>query len=421
MSTNQNHDRVSDPFLQTDAERRARAKASFWSMLGTLWRRRMLIIGVTTAAAVLSIVISLTLANWFKAQTRLLLPARSSSGLLSGALLGSLPSSAGSLLGGITGDYQRYLSILDSRTVKESVAERFNLVEVYDVAESNAPLHAAVEVLDGNIDFVIDEEYNHLSVQVYDRDPQRAADMANFFVDELQRINAELASQSAGAFRRYVEQRYEDNEAELDSVMYALSALQEHYGVLDLETQGEMFYTGMTEMRLSIFEAEIAYERLQSMYGDENSAVQATREAVRAANRKYNAAMEGGERMLPVPQDSLPSVARQFVDLKQQQLVLAKIIEYTRPVLEEARLEEQRKIEAVQVVDVATPPVKKARPFRALIVMASTASGFILAVLYVLLLAWWRRNYADFAHRLKAASADPAVSPPPPVETPTSP
>ncbi len=420
MSTNQNHDRVSDPFLQTDAERRVWAEQSFWSMLGTLWRRRMLITGITTAAAVLSIVISLTLANWFKAQTRLLLPARSSTGLLSGAILGSLPSSASSLLGGVTGDYQRYLSILGSRTVKESVAERFNLVEVYDVAESDAPLHAAVEVLDGNIDFVIDEEYNHLSVQVYDRDPQRAADMANFFVDELQRINAALASQSAGDFRRYVEQRYESTEAELDSAMYALSALQERYGVLDLETQGEMFYTGMTEMRLSIFEAEIAYERLLNMYGDENSAVQAAREAVRAANRKYNAAMEGQERMLPVPQDSLPSVARQFVDLQQQQLVLAKIIEFTRPVLEEARLEEHRKIEAVQVVDVATPPVKKARPRRSLIVMASTASGFILAVLYVLLLAWWRRNYADFAHRLRVASADPDGSPPP-IETPASP
>ncbi len=94
MSTNQNHDRVSDPFLQTDTERRARAEQSFWSMLGTLWRRRMLIIGITAAAAVLSIVISLTLADWFKAQTRLLLPARSSSALLSGAILGSLPSSA---------------------------------------------------------------------------------------------------------------------------------------------------------------------------------------------------------------------------------------------------------------------------------------------------------------------------------------
>ena len=410
-----------DPFLQTDAARRARAEQSFWSMLGTLWRQRMLIVGITALAAVLSIVISLILTDSFKAQTRLLLPARGSSGLLSGAILGALPSSASSFLGGITGDYLRYLSILDSRTVKENVATHFNLVEVYDVADSKAPLHAALEVLDGNIEFVVDEEYNHLSVQVYDQDPQRAADMANFFVEELQRMNAELASQSAGAFRRYVEQRYENTETELDSVMNALTALQEHYGVLDLKTQGEVFYTGMTELRMSVFSLEIEYEQLLSMYGPDNSMVQTAQEAVRAANRKYNAAMEGSERILPVPQDSLPRVARQFVDLQQQQLILAKIIEFTRPVLEEARLEEQRKIEAVQVVDVATPPAKKARPFRALIVMASTASGFILAVVYVLLLAWWRRNYADFAHRLRVASADPAVSPPPPIETPASP
>ena len=420
MSTSQNHDRAADPFLQTDAERRARAEQTFWSMLGTLWRRRILIIGITTVAAVLSIVISLMLANWFMAQTRLLLPARGSTGLLSGAVLGNIPSSASSLLGGVTGDYQRYLSILSSRSVKENVVERFNLVEVYDVADSNAPVHAALEVLDGNADFVVDEEYNHLSVQVYDRDPQRAADMANFFVDELQRLNAQLASQSAGAFRRYVEQRYESTEAELDSVLYALSTLQERYGVVDLETQGEVFYTGMTELRLSVLSAEIEYERLLSMYGPENTAVQSAQDAVRAANRKYNEAMAGQERVLPVPQDSLPSVARQFLDLQQQQLVLAKIIEFSRPVLEEARLEEQRKIEAVQVVDVATPPVKKARPRRSIIVMASTLSGFILATLYVLAMAWWRRRYADFAYRLKAASADPAPSPPP-VETPTSP
>lgn len=410
-----------DPLLPTDAERRNRAEQTFWSILGTLWRGRLLIVGITAAAAVLSIIISLTLANWFKAQTRLLLPARSGSGLLSGAILGSLPPSASSLLGGVSGDYQRYLSILDSRTVKENVVARFNLIEAYDVADSEAPLPAALKVLDGNIAFVVDEEYNHLSVQVYDQDPQQAADMANFFVEELNRINAQLASQSAGAFRRYVEQRYENTEAELDSVMTALSALQERYGVVDLQTQGEAFYTGMIELRLSGMAAEVEYEQLRSMYGDENATVQAAQEAVRAATRKYNAAMAGHERMLPVAQDSLPRVVRQFVDLQQQQLILAKIIEFTRPVLEEARLEEQRKIEAVQVIDVATAAARKAKPFRALIVIASTASGFILAVLYVLLLAWWRRNYTAFALRLKAASADPTAQPPPPAETPASP
>ena len=61
------------------------------------------------------------------------------------------------------------------------------------------------------------------------------------------------------------------------------------------------------------------------------------------------------------------------------------------------------------------PPAKKARPWRALIVVSSTLSGFLLAVLYALLLAWWQRNHASLAHRLKTAGADPA----PPVESPT--
>ena len=413
MSTSSNRDRATDPFLQIDAERRARAEEMFWAMLGTLWRRRLFIVGLTAVAAVLSIVISLLMANWFMAQTRLLLPARSGSGLFSGALLGNLPSSASSLLGGITGDYQRYLSILDSRTVKENVVEQFNLATVYDLNDSAAPLHAAVEMLNGNIDFVVDEEYNHLAVQVYDQDPRRAADMANFFVDELNRINASLASQSAAAFRGYVEQRYQETEADLDSVLTALRDLQSRYGVVDLETQGQAFYTGMSDLRLNVMQVEIEYEQLRTAYGPNNSAVQSAREAVQSANRKYNAAMEGRERMLPVPQDSLPTLAYEMLKLEQEHLILARIVEYTRPVLEEARLEEKRKVEAVQVVDVATPPVKKARPWRALIVVSSTLSGFLLATFYVLALAWWRRHHADFAHRLQAASADPT---PPPIE-----
>lgn len=409
-----------DPLWATDAERRAQAQQTLWTMLGTLWRRRKLVAGVTGGAAVLAVVISLLLPNWYRAETRLLLPTSSGSNLLSGAL-GNISSTARSVLGGVTGDYQRYLSILDSRTVKENVIQRFDLIAVYDIEDGDEAMQAAIETLEGNLDFVVDEEYNHLSVQVYDQDPQRAADMANYFVEELNRINAELASQSAANFRRYVEHRYEETETELDSVLKATSQLQERYGVLNLETQGELFYTGVTELRLNALQLQIEYERLLSEYGPENSAVQAARQVARAANRQYNAAMEGQERMLPVPKDSLPAVARQLIALQQQQLTLAKVLEYTRPVLEEARLEEQRKVEAVQVVDVARPPSKKARPFRALIVIASTLSAFLLVALYVLLLAWWRRHHAEIARRLAAASDEPKPTAASPPRTPASP
>ena len=374
---------------------------------GALWRRRRLILAITGASAVASIVISLLLPNWYRAETRLLLPGRAASGLIAGLAAGNLPTAASSLLGGITGDYQRHLSILDSRTVKENVVRQFNLPEVYDLKDSDAPPFRALEKLEENIEFIVHEEYNYLVVRVYDRDPQRAADMANFFVDELNRINALLASQNAGAYREKVEQRYMVMEASLDSVNSAVRDLQARSGVINLAAQTEAFMTGIAEWRLNIVMAEVEYDRLYFLYGPDNSIVRSAQSAVASANKRYLAAIAGAERMMPVPQDSLPDLALQFVDLEKDRMVFSRIIEYMRPVLEESRLEEQRKQEAVQVVDLAVPPVEKAKPFRALIVVASTMSGFLLAALFVILAAWWRQGYARIAHRLRTSGSSP--------------
>ncbi len=372
--------------------------------LRTIWQRRWVVVGITGAAAVGAVIISLLLPAWYMAETRLLLPGRMASGLLS-ALAGgaSMPTTASSLLGGISGDYQRYLSILDSRTMKESVVGQFDLVVVYDVADSDAPQFRAIEVLSENLAFVVDQEYNHLSVRAFDKDPQRAADIANFVVAELNRRNAALASQNARAYREKVEVRYLAMEAELDSINNAVRDLQAHSGVLDIASQAEAFMTGMVEVRMSLLVTEVEHERLLYLYGEKNSATRSARRALDAVTAQYQAALEGQEAVMPVAQDSLPELARQFVDLETSRLILGQLVAYIRPVLEEARLEELRQIEAVEVIDAAVPPVDKARPARAVICVASTASGFMLSVAYVLLLAWWRKNYRTLARKLSPA------------------
>lgn len=391
----------------SDAEREARTDEAFWSTLGTLWRYRMVIIGVTGVAAVLSVVISLLLSNWYQASARLLLPARSGSGILAGAL-SELPSAAQSLLGDATGDYARYLAILSSRGVAERAVQAFDLMTVYETAESETPMSDAIEALRGNTEFVIDEEYDFLTVEVLDQDPERAADLANFYVAELTRRNAELSSQSAANFRRFIEERYQETEAKLDSVLNRLRDLQQEYGVMDLATQGQVFYESLAELRLQIIQAEAEYERLRSAYGSENSLVRQARQSLSSARQAYQQALSGGERLMPVAQDSLPQVTRQFYELEQERLILSELIKYTRPVLEEARFDEQRQVEAVQVVDAATPPEKKAKPKRSIICITMTISAFLLAVLFVLVYDWWRRKHGYFAQRLRASAAAPS-------------
>ncbi|MCY3594657.1 MAG: Wzz/FepE/Etk N-terminal domain-containing protein [Bacteroidetes bacterium] len=371
-----------------------------WSLARTILARRWFILGVTGFAGIAAVIISLFLPNWYMAETRLLIPGQTSSGLLSSMIGGPIGSSASSLLGGLVSDYQQELAILDSRSVKQSVIEEFDLIEVYDLADSDAPMEYAIEELEGNIEFVVDNEYNYLAVQVYDKEAQRAADMANFFVLRLNEIGIDLSTRTARSYRITVENRYQATEDSLTSVLSALNTLQEKTGVLDLPAQGAAFMEGLTEWRSEIFRAELEYGTLLSLYGPDHSQTRAAQQAVERAMESYDRALEGQERLMPVPQDSLPDVALEFVRLEKEFLVLTTLLEFARPVLEEALLAEEREAKSVQVLDPAIAPTEKARPWRAAICVVSTFSGFLLSLLYALISAWWKRNHLLIASKL---------------------
>lgn len=401
MSSNNNH--MQDPLLQDEADRRARAEETLWQAVGTLFRWRRFIVGVTGAVAVLAVVLTLLMPNVYQASARLLLPE--SSGGFSAAMLKNLPSAASALLGGGGGDYLRYMAILDSRTVLEAAVDSFDLVQVYELEESDTPREDALQVFRSHVEFILDMEYNYLSVATRDTDPARAAALANFLVRKLNAVNTGLATQSARNYREFIERRYLEAEAAMDSVLDATQAFQQEYGVYDLPTQTQSFFEQIAALRTQALEAEIQYEVLQEQYGSQNPRVQTARDAARAANAKYQEALQGQELLLPVPQQSVPGVARRYAELEMERTIQVAILELIRPMYEQARLQEQQKLEAVQVLDHAVPPAQKSAPRRSVICIVATLSAFMLACLYALLMTWWHRHHATFAHRLRQAIA----------------
>ena len=372
-----------------------------WRGVAAVYRRRGLIVAVTAVAAIASVIISLLLPKWYLASSRLLVPEGGTAGLL--GMLDDLPSAAKSFLGSGGGDFTRYLAILGSRTVMENVVDEFDLVSVYELEDEDYPRVEAVKELQGNVDFIIDREYDYLSIEVLDKSPERAAAMSNYFVAELNRVNSQLASQAAGNLRRYIEDRYNESLATLDTVQGAMQRFQEEHGVYQLEAQMEGFFLQLVEMRVAQLEAEALYETALSQYGPDNPRVLAYREAATAARRQYNAALAGQEQLMPVPQGSVPFVARRYIELERERMIQAKILEVIAPMLEHAKLDEMRETMAVQVVDEAVPPVKKTFPKRMIIVIATTLSAFLFAVLAVIAHQWWRRNHAAYSSRLTTA------------------
>ncbi|MDA0684452.1 MAG: Wzz/FepE/Etk N-terminal domain-containing protein [Bacteroidetes bacterium] len=377
---------------------------AWWNLLGTLYRWRRFIIIVTSVMAVASVVISLLLPNWFKASSRLLLPASASGGIAS-ALLGDISSAAQSLLGGGGGDYIRYMAILNSRSVMDEVIEHFDLIMVYDLAEEEFPLQEARSTLGDNVDFVIDQEFDFMSIEVLDQDPQRAADMSNFFVERLDEINNRLSKQTAGNFRQFVEERYAKSQSDRDALLDSLAAFQREYGVIDLEAQTAAFFTQLAELRAGAVQVEIQLESLKAQFGETNRQVQSLQSLADAADTRYQEALNGSEAVLPVSRSAAPEMVKRYLNLMMERTIQERILELVAPMLEQARFEEERISQTVQVVDAAVAPVEKFKPKRSIICIAATLSGFILAILFALLIDWWNRRHAYFADRLREAAS----------------
>ena len=83
---------------------------------------------------------------------------------------------------------------------------KFGLVDLYDYAGSSYKMEQTTKELLSNVQFVVEDEGN-ITVSVYDTDPQRAADMANYFVEMLNKTNTELQVQNAKGSRKFIEER----------------------------------------------------------------------------------------------------------------------------------------------------------------------------------------------------------------------
>ena len=168
-----------------------------------------------------------------------------------------------------------------------------------------------------------------------------------------------------------------------------------------MESQATGFMEQFAAIRTEEVLLEIQYEALLGEYGPTNPQVSAARRALLAARQKSEEALQGEDSLLPVPSSEMPAVMREYLDIEQEAVIQKNILEVVAPMYEQARFEEEREYEAVQVLDVAIPPERKAKPKRAFVVIGATFTAFLLAVFYVLFSTWWKRNAPSIASNLR--------------------
>ena len=171
-------------------------------LLIVLARHKKMILSVTFGAALLVAGISMLLPNIYTGTAKILPPQQgqsSTSALLSQLGGGALAGAAGGALG-LKDPNALYIAMLKSRNIMEKVARRLDLQKIYDkktVTDTLKALEMASSISAGK-DGVI-------TVEVDDQDPQRAAALANAYIEELNKLMQTFALTEAAQRRQFFE------------------------------------------------------------------------------------------------------------------------------------------------------------------------------------------------------------------------
>lgn len=358
----------------------------FFDYLYVLVKKRKFIITTVLAAAIITSVVTLLLPNWYAA-TASVLPPKRPGGLLSllegsfGSILKTLPGVGGRF--GVSQESYSYLAILNSRTAMEEVVRKFELIKVYDV--DDGMMEKAIKKLRSNAEFELATEGN-IAITVYDKDPPRAAAIANYFVELLNRLSADLGSREARGNREFIERRYQQNQRDLKNAEDSLKAFQEKTGIYALPEQVESAIKAASELKTEALTKEVELGIAKRSLGVENPRTQTLRLEVAELNKKFLEMKLGTpdwfEEQSPslfVPFKNVPELGTTYLRLYREFQIQNKLMEFLLPLYEQAKIDEKKDTPVVLVLDTAVPPQRKSKPKRTLIVLIFTALAFMFA------------------------------------------
>src|SRR5271165_5976526 len=380
------------PELQTEVD--GQDKPDVIEVLLVLAQEKKQILLVTLAVAVLATIVVFFLPKMYTATTTILPPQQKQSSLNS--MLGQIGALAG--LGasdlGLKNPADLFVAMLTSRTIEDTLINRFDLRKVYGVKR----YQDARKKLERHSEVVATKE-GLISISVSDHEPRRAADMANAYVDELHNLNQNLAITEAAQRRLFYEQQLKAEQNELSAAELALKQVQEKSGLLQPDAQGKTIIASIADLRAQVASHEVQLQTMRS-YATPNNPDLKRAETELAGLRGELAKLERnsaplGNGNIGIPTRQLPQVEFEYIRRARELHYHEALYEFLGKQLEAARIDEGQNAILVQVVDRAVEPERKSSPRRMVIVLVSAAIAFVLACLGVLFMEALHRKQQD--------------------------
>jgi uncharacterized protein involved in exopolysaccharide biosynthesis len=375
--------------------------------LRLLWGRRRFFAGAAAIGLIVSTIIAFLIPRSYTSTTQLMPPdTQSTSGI---AMMAAMAAKAGGGLGGVAGDLlglkssgALFIGVLRSETSQDRLIQRFDLRKIY----GKRMLVDARKRLDEDSSISEDRKSGIITISVTDHSPQRAAALANAYVDELNSLVSELSTSSAHRERVFLEERLKVAKIDLDQAVNELAQFSSKNNTLDIQQEGKAMLDAAGTIAGEMIAAQSQLEGLRQIYTGNNPRVRSME--ARVASLRKELEKLGGRQVqsgnetastngraadqadaqagsLPYPTiRSLPLLGAKYSDYYRRAKIQETVYELLTEQYELAKVQEAKETPSVRVLDPGMVPERKSFPPRLLIMFLGTFFAVSVGAVWVL-------------------------------------
>lgn len=282
------------------------------------------------------------------------------------------------------GDIDYLYSILNSRSVLDSMIDKFKLKEKYD----NYFIEDTRDQLFGNIFIEVNYPASLMYFGVYTDGQEEAAEMTNSLIYYLNKNYSRLNSEVGKNNRINLEKRHREVLEELELAEDTLRKFQETFGVLEPTIQTEVTLRSASSLKTELMIREIEAETKAKLLGTNSPLVIVLNEQLSKLQNKYDQFLIGIERSgkkkdFFLPFDQTPQLAMQYFKLFRDVEIGGELLRVIIPFIEQAKIQELRETPSLLILDAGVVPEKKSKPKRIIIVLIGFGLSLFISLIIV--------------------------------------
>lgn len=374
----------------------------YWPVL----RKRMrMIIGLVIVAILAAGSYDYFIATKIYESTASILPPKESAGVVGGGIAAVLGvSGVTQLLGGLPsggGTSQTFMAILKSRTMAEDLVARFDLNEYYKAKYTSQ----AIGALQGSTTISASKADGVITVKFEDKDPKLAAEVANGYISNLDRIFTKYGTSDASRQRAFILSRLEKTEKALRQAEETLRRFQEVNKAIALPEQSKGNLDVAAQIRAEIIAGEVGLESMRTFATESNTQVLQQKARIEELKRQLAQLQYSKGTDLPsetrqpgklrqeisLPTTRLPEITMEMARLIREVKVQETVFNLLTQQFEQTKIAESRDTPAVQLLDPAVPAEFESRPNVKLSMVIAGALSLFVGIILALFLEYLDR------------------------------